>query len=74
MQEMQETRVQSLGEENPWRKQQPPSVFLHRKSHGQRRLAGCNPQGHGELDTGLSTHTGILAAAVMLVILTVGWW
>ena len=30
----------------PWRKAwQPTPVFLPRESHGQRRLAGCRPQG-----------------------------
>ena len=42
---------------NPWvrkilwkRKQQPTSVFLLGKSHGQRSLAGCSPWGHKESD------------------------
>ena len=40
---MQETRVPSLGQEDPLekRKWQSTPVFLPGKSHGQRRLAGC---------------------------------
>ena len=35
----------------PWRRAwQPTPVFLPGKSHGQRNLAGYNPQGHRELD------------------------
>ena len=42
---MQETWVQSLGQEDPWRqKWQPTSVFLFRESHGQRSLAGLQEQ------------------------------
>ena len=29
----------------------PPPVFLPKKSHGQRSLAGYSPKGHKELDT-----------------------
>ena len=45
---MQETRVQSLGQEDPLEKKkwQPTPVFLPRKSHGQRSLAGYSPWGH----------------------------
>ena len=36
----------------PWRRKwQPTPVFLPRKSHGQRSLAGCSPWGHKESDT-----------------------
>ena len=49
--------VESKPEKNVflWRliqrkKRQPTSVFLPRKSHGWRRLAGYSPQGHKELD------------------------
>ena len=38
---MQEMWVQSLGQEDPWRRKwQPTSVFLPEKSHGQRSLEG----------------------------------
>ena len=44
---MQETRVQSLSQEMPWRKKwQPTPVFLPRKSYGEMSLAGYSPQGH----------------------------
>ena len=43
---MQETRVPSLGWEDPWRREcQPTPVFLPEKFHGQRNLAGCSPGG-----------------------------
>jgi len=36
----------------PWRRKwQPTPVFLPRKSHGQRSLAGYSPWGHKELGT-----------------------
>ena len=45
---MQETRVQSLGREIPWRMEWLPTpAFLHGKSHGQR---GYSPWGHKESD------------------------
>ena len=38
---MKEMWVQSLGEEDPWRRKwQPTPVFLPGKPHGQRSLAG----------------------------------
>ena len=41
MQETQETRIRSLGREDPWRRaRQPTPVFLPGESHGQRSLAG----------------------------------
>ena len=52
MQEIQETRVQSLGQEDPWRwKWQPTPVFLPGKSHGQRCFMGYSPWGRKELNT-----------------------
>ena len=46
MQEVQETWVQSLGQEDPVEKEWLPSpVFLPRKSHGQRSLVGYSPWG-----------------------------
>ena len=48
---MQETRVQSLGQEDPWRRKwQPTPVFLPGESCGQRNLVGYNPWDHKELD------------------------
>ena len=52
---MQETWVQSLGREDPWRREwQPTPVFLLRESNGQRSLAISQRIRHGahkELDT-----------------------
>ena len=49
--EMQETWVQSLGWEDPWRKERLPTpVFLPRESHGQRNLEGYSPWGRKELN------------------------
>ena len=43
---MQETWVQSLGGEGPWRRKwQPTLVFLPGKSHGQRSLVDYSPWG-----------------------------
>ena len=45
LQETQETHIQSLGQEDPWRRKwQPTPVFLPGKSHGQRSLAGYSPR------------------------------
>ena len=49
IQEMQKTWVQSLGQEDSWRRAwQPTPVFLPGESHGQRSLAGYSPQGPKE--------------------------
>ena len=48
---MQETRVQSLGRDDPLDTVNPAPVFLPGKFHGQRSLAGYSPWGHRELDT-----------------------
>ena len=49
---MQETWVQSLGREDPWRRKwQPTSVFLAWEIHGQGSLAGYSPWGRKESDT-----------------------
>ena len=49
---MQETWVQSLGQEYPLEKEmQLTPVFFPEKSHGQRSLTGCSPQGCKESDT-----------------------
>ena len=40
-------RLQSLGQEDPWRRAwQPTPVSLPGESHGQRSLAGYSPGGH----------------------------
>ena len=49
---MRETQVRSLGQENPLEEEMAThSVFLPGKSHGQRRLEDCSPEGHNESDT-----------------------
>ena len=49
---MQETRVRSLGWEDPLEKEwQPTPVFLPGKSYGWRSLVGYSPWGHKESDT-----------------------
>ena len=58
MLKIQETQVQSLGQEDPWRrKQQLTPVFLPGKSHGQRSLTGYSPWGRRESDTTGHTRT-----------------
>ena len=48
---MQETWVQSLGREIPWRREwQPMPVFLLGKFHGPRSLVGYSPYGCDESD------------------------
>ena len=48
---MQETQIQSLGQEDPWRKKwQPTPLFLPGEFHRQRNLAGYSPWGHKDLD------------------------
>ena len=45
MQETKEARVQSLGQEDPWRRAwQPIPVFLPGEFYGQRSLVGYSPQ------------------------------
>ena len=49
---MQETQVQSLGQEDPLEKEwQPTPILLPGKSHGRRSLVGCSPCGCKESDT-----------------------
>ena len=49
---MQETRVQSLSQNLPWRREWLPSpVFLPEESHGQRSLMSYSPWGCKESDT-----------------------
>ena len=51
MQELQETRVQSLGLENPLEEERLPTpVFLPGKFHGQWSLMGYSPFGCKELN------------------------
>ena len=54
---MRETRVLSLGREDPWgRKWQSTPVLLPGKSHGQRSLVGYSPGGHRESDMTKQLH------------------
>ena len=47
---MRETWVQSLGWEDPWKREWlPTAVFLPEEFHGQRSLADYNPWGRKEL-------------------------
>ena len=49
---VQETRVQSLGQEDPWKSEcLSTPVFLPGELHGQRRLADYSPWGRKESDT-----------------------
>ena len=58
LQEMQETRVWSLGQEDPLdRKWRPTPVFLLGKSHEQRNLVSYSPWSHKESDTADHIHT-----------------
>ena len=48
---VQETWIQSLGQEAPMEKKWLPTpIFLPVKSHVQRSLVGYSPRGHNELD------------------------
>ena len=70
---MRETRVRSLGREDPLEKEmQPTPVLLPGKSHGQGSLVGYSPWGREESDTTerlhfhalekeMATHSSILA-------------
>ena len=56
MQETQETRIQSLGQEDPLEKEwQPTPVSLPGKFHAQRSLVGCSSWGHKESEAAAHT-------------------
>ena len=58
---MWEIGVQSLGWEDPLRKEwQPSPVFLPGEFHGQRSLAGYSPWGHKDLDTTEQLTTSVI--------------
>ena len=66
-----ETWVQSLGQESPWRRKwQPAPVFLPGKSHGQKILVGYSPWGCKESDTTkqLSTPTHMHSKVWIIVL------
>ena len=75
--QMQETWVQSLGQEDLWRgKGQPRLVFLPGKSYGQSSLASYSPWGLKELDTTKDTehtHTHTHSLANLYIFVTVHW-
>ena len=49
---LRETRIESLGQEDPLEKKwQPTPVLLSGKPHGQRSLVGYSPWGRKESDT-----------------------
>ena len=51
MEETQETQVQFLVGNNPWKRaSQATPVFLPEKSHGRRTLVGYSPWSRKELD------------------------
>ena len=50
-QETRDTSSVSGQGRSPGEGKQPTPVFLSGKSHGQRSLAGCSPQGHKDSDT-----------------------
>ena len=62
---MQETWLQSLGQEDPWRKKwQPTPVFSPGKSHGWRSLVGYGPGACKELDTTERLHFHFLLLCI----------
>ena len=52
---MQETQIQSLGQEDSLEKEMATPVFLPGKSHGQRSLVDCSPWGHKRVGYNLAT-------------------
>ena len=50
MQELQETRVQSLGQKDTLEEGMATPVFLPGESHGERSLVGYSPQSGKEFD------------------------
>ena len=63
---MQETWVQSLGQEDLLEKEMAThsSILAWKKSHGQRSLVGYSPWGHKETDT--TEHTGMYCCLLTL--------
>ena len=65
IQKTQETRVRSLGREDPWRRKwQPTPVFLPGESHEQRSLAGYSPWGRKESDPTERLNTRVISPAL----------
>jgi len=60
---IQETRILSLGREEPLETEWLPTpVFLPGEFHGQRSLAGYSPWGHKESDTTEGLSLSLLVA------------
>ena len=58
---IQETQIQYLGQEDPWRWEWLPSpIFLPRESHGQRILVGYSPLGHKRVGHDYATNTKVI--------------
>ena len=57
---MWETRVRSLGRENPLEKEMAPHSSTLGKSHGRRSLVGCSPWGHKESNMTERLHLHLL--------------
>ena len=72
---MWETRVRSLGGEDPWRRKwQPTPVLLPGKSHGWRSLIGYRPWGRKESDTTEQLHfTSTSGLALAYIVLLQKW-
>ena len=66
---MWESQVQSLSQENPWRRKwQPSPVFLPGKPHGWRSLVGYSPRGRKEWDpTGRLHFTFVFQLEISLI-------
>ena len=73
---MQETQVQSLSQENTWRREwQPTPVFLPGEFHGQRSRAGYSPWNLKESDTTEQlTYTYWCVFLKLLLSLVSVWW
>ena len=71
MEETQETRVLSLGQEDPLEEDMAtPLGFLNGEAHGQRSLAGCSPRGRRESDTTQHSSTWVPLLSELSVFVT----
>ena len=67
---MRETRVRSLGREDPLEKEMVThSVFLPGESHGWRSLVGYSPRGRKESDTTERLHSTLYSLPWVLLAL-----
>ena len=67
---MQETRFQSLGQKDPWRREWLPTpISLPGEFHGMGSLAGYTPWGHKQSD---STEQLTLSLSIVLMLLLLG--